>query len=158
MSQDGTDGIDGISFKKIEEYYYATNNENEIPVNTGNYWKTTPAAAGYGAENKYLWNYEIIYNSDGDKDKSDPYLLTTYGKDGADGRTPIEFISYYATSETAAAPPSPEPSLTTNNTDINDTNAKDYWTTDNQNLKAEDAGVYLWEKTFAKYDAPDANN
>ena len=149
------EGVDGTSFSRIEEKYYATNDATETPTRTSVSWDNTPSGAGYSVKRPILWNYENVYSKDSNGAESsnptDPIIISYWGQAGDDGRIPTEFISYYAVGSSAISAPANEPVLSNNNNSIstNGTNWKTSITS------APDAGTYLWEKMFIKYDKKD---
>lgn len=84
----------GKGIDKIEEYYLANTSETNPPAydNLEN-WKTNINETGFGSENKYLWNCEVITYSDSDITKN-VRLVCIYVVDGAPGQPGRGIKSY----------------------------------------------------------------
>lgn len=80
--KDGTDGSDGTSVDKITEYYLATSLDAGVKTSTSG-WTTTIQTIT--PTNKYLWNYEKIYFSNGKTQDTPPVIIGAYGETGQDG-------------------------------------------------------------------------
>lgn len=103
--RDGADGLPGNGIGSIEEWYLATSASSGVTVDTAG-WKNTVQLMT--SNNKYLWNYELIAYTNGDKVKTTPIIIGVYGDKGEPGNTgkgisSIEEQYYHSTSATAQA-------------------------------------------------------
>lgn len=72
----------GSNFTGVLEYYKATNDGANAPTVDGS-WQTSPTAAGWSADNPYLWNYEIITRDNGlNNITTEAHLDGVWGKKG----------------------------------------------------------------------------
>ena len=91
------DGEDGTSITGVAEKYAVNNSPTEAPTGT---WYDNPQDCSMSANNRYLWNYEIITYSKGNPTETKKKVIGVYGEKGdkGDGFT----IQYnYSLSETA---------------------------------------------------------
>lgn len=84
----------------IEEYYVALPNDTGVTTDPSFGWDTVMPTLT--TTNKYLWNYEETFFTDGDSDVTDPVIIGVHGEDGV-GVADIE--NYYATTKTPDAVP-----------------------------------------------------
>ena len=93
---EGKDGNDGKSFVGMTEYYLVSSSSTGITIETEGWSENIPTMS---AENKYLWNYEVIHFSDETTKTTDPKIIGVYGDPG---KTPPEIIKmereYYLSS------------------------------------------------------------
>ena len=93
---EGKDGNDGKSFVGMTEYYLVSPLSTGITIKTEGWLETIPTMS---AENKYLWNYEVIHFSDETTQTTEPKVIGVYGDPG---KTPPEIIKmereYYLSS------------------------------------------------------------
>ena len=75
-----TYGADGKGITGITNYYARTNTPNAPTKGTTSPWSTTPQTVN--ANNKYLWNYEIISYTTGDPTETNVHLIGAYGDAG----------------------------------------------------------------------------
>ena len=74
----GQDGGTGRGIDRIEEWYATNDNPNVAPVSG---WTTTLKVPT--SDERYLWNYEIIYYSDNTYEPTDKRVIGVHGEDGA---------------------------------------------------------------------------
>lgn len=93
---EGKNGNDGKSFIGMTEYYLVSSFSTGITVETEGWSENIPTMS---AENKYLWNYEVIHFSDETTQTTEPKVIGVYGDPG---KTPPEIIKmereYYLSS------------------------------------------------------------
>lgn len=77
---------------RIEEWYATTENDTDTPV----FGENPGEIPKLSSTNKYLWNKEITYFTDGDTDETEPVIIGTYGDSGI-GIKDIE--NYYTTTK-----------------------------------------------------------
>ena len=75
---------EGHKVSSIDNYYLATNLSSGVTVNTAGW---TPTYQAPTATKKYVWNYEVINYSNGDKSTIAPHIIGAYGDTGNDGST-----------------------------------------------------------------------
>lgn len=115
-STDGSDGTAGRGIVSIVDYYKVNNTTTALAVSdryiaTGDHngWSTTPSDVS--ANNRYLWNYEVItYDKDSSAGANDavqtstPSIIGAFGEkgedgqdgqDGKDGYTPQKGVDYF---------------------------------------------------------------
>lgn len=82
----GDKGDKGVSITSVTEYYLASSSGSGVTTSTSG-WTTNPTAsdATITASKKYLWNYEVIWYSDGSADETDPVIIGVYGDKGDKG-------------------------------------------------------------------------
>ena len=88
----GDDGENGRGISTVVEYYAAHSSNSVLPT----VWYTSPPVLD--ATNKYLWNYEEIFYTDGTSAETAPAVIGVFGEDGEDGRGISYIIEYYALS------------------------------------------------------------
>ena len=129
------DGAAGRAVTGITEYYKATNSNAEMPVPTSDSgWSTNPNVSNWGANAKYLWNYEkVTYSSGTTVERTKPQIVAIWTKDGKG----IDSITnYYKITSSATAPSRPS------------TDGSDGWDDD---PTAPGAGEYLWNYEKVTY-------
>lgn len=75
-------GVDGTGIEKIEELYAVSTSGTTAPI-TG--WGTS--VPSMTATNRFLWNKETIYFTDGTSQPTDPMVIGVYGEKGDKGDT-----------------------------------------------------------------------
>ncbi len=120
----GSDGEDGVSVTNIEEYYALSTSATSV---TGTWSNSIPTMT---STNKYLWNYEIVYYSDGTSQILAQHLAGVYGDTGEDGVGIADTANYYA--------------LSTSGTSVTGT-----WSTTVPTLTS--TYKYLWNYEFTTY-------
>lgn len=80
--EDGKDGEDGNGISNVVNYYLATSAGSGVTVDTSG-WTTTPQTIT--EQKKYLWNYEETLYTDGQKKRTEPHIIGTYGEQGPPG-------------------------------------------------------------------------
>lgn len=78
----GDRGNIGNGIASIEEWYLATSSASGVTASTAG-WKN--AMQSLTATNKYLWNYELITYTDGNKVTTNPVIIGVYGDKGDPG-------------------------------------------------------------------------
>ena len=97
----GAYGEDGTSIGTIINYYLATSADSGVTVETEG-WTNEPQSMT--PENKYLWNYEVVWLTDGTQaNTSTPCIIGAYGEDGEDGVGITSIIPEYYLSTSASA-------------------------------------------------------
>lgn len=87
-------GVDGKSIGRIIEYYLATSASSGVTHNTAG-WETEVQQVS--SANKYLWNYEETYYTNGTLvSRTEPCVIGTYGNDG---RGISHVVEHYLASE-----------------------------------------------------------
>lgn len=116
---DGDDGSNGRGISQITEYYAVNNDASNAPM--GSDWKTTVQTTS--ANNRYLWNYEVITYIDGTPTTSstDPRIIGTYGDSGTSSYT---WIKYSANSDGSNATDAPQSDTKYIGVQVTTTNAK----------------------------------
>lgn len=79
----GESGTDGKGIKNITNYYLASSQSSGITTSTYG-WTTTPQNTS--AQNRYLWNYEVITYTDNTTHTVAPRIIGTHGITGQDGK------------------------------------------------------------------------
>ena len=160
--------VDGVSFSGIDEYYFATlstdidDSGNPIaPVWAKENWVNQISASKFGTKDangvtyKYLWNVEVVKSTDPSgvlsESNSEVELFLTQ----TDSRVPVEYISYYAASNTSAIP-SGYPQLGENNNFITSP-SNDAWVKGDKYNGSTDESAFLFEISFVKYENKDEN-
>lgn len=77
----GEQGPQGVGIASIQEYYARSGSSSTAPTS----WQTTPATLT--STLKYLWNYELITYTDGEKLETAKRVIGVYGDTGATGAT-----------------------------------------------------------------------
>ena len=131
-------GTDGRGIQRIEEWY-ARNNDATTKPSTG--WDNTPESVT--SSQKYLWNYQIIYYSDGSSTGSsnDARIIGAYGEDGA---TKEEITAYWArtgTNNPPAVSDKPSTGSVPSDTGINS------WSLTNPGLSPTNYEIYISKTT-----------
>ena len=72
----GDKGASGVGISGITEYYLATDAGSGVTASTSG-WTTTVQTIS--KEKRYLWNYEVVTYTDGNKFTSTPVIIGTYG-------------------------------------------------------------------------------
>ncbi len=160
----GRDGEDGVSISSVEEWYLASANKTGVNVNTSGWSTSIPTLTEI---NKYLWNYEKIYDSKGNIINTiAPSLIGSLGDSGANGRgiKSIAVIEYYKVLSISSAVTLPS-GLTCgtdgdddSDDEINSDKAnitKAGWSTEMQ--VTTDTNKYLWNFEMAIYTFDDGN-
>lgn len=80
----GATGATGNGISTITEYYLASASSSGVTTSTSG-WTTTIQTTT--TTKKYLWNYEIITYTNGNKYTSTPIIIGTHGATGAKGDT-----------------------------------------------------------------------
>ena len=80
----GNTGPTGNGISSIEEWYLATTASSGVTTSASG-WKNTMQALT--ATNKYLWNYELITYTNGNKVSTTPVIVGVYGDKGDKGDT-----------------------------------------------------------------------
>ena len=75
----GTFSKDGKGISSIVEYYAKSKAVNTVPSS----WDKKPPTLD--AVEKYLWNYEQVFYTDGSNSETDPVIIGAYGDTGAAG-------------------------------------------------------------------------
>lgn len=84
----GKNGEDGVSVEDIKNYFLATSAQSGVTVNTSG-WTTTVQTVT--SSKKYLWNYEVVELSNGNKITSPPCIIGSYGDKGDPGESALNF-------------------------------------------------------------------
>lgn len=79
----GMDG-DGRGIKRVTEHYKASVNATgeTTPTTDADEWETTPNPSDWGADKKYLWNYEKITYSDSTSERTPAGVVAIFTEDG----------------------------------------------------------------------------
>ena len=83
----GTYGDKGVSISSITEYYLATAASSGVTTANGSWGTWTTSIQTVTATKKYLWNYEVVTYTDGNKTTTTPVIIGTYGDKGDKGDT-----------------------------------------------------------------------
>ena len=78
----GQTGETGNGISNVVNYYLATSAGSGVTVDTSG-WTTTPQTIT--EQKKYLWNYEETLYTDGQKKRTEPHIIGTYGEQGPPG-------------------------------------------------------------------------
>lgn len=92
----GDDGDKGVGIDHIEEFYARSDSNAVAPTS----WDTSPPKLTQ--TEKYLWNYEIIYYTDGTNEPTDKRIIGVYGDTGDTGNGVISIDNYYLRSALAS--------------------------------------------------------
>lgn len=81
---DGQPGSPGVSVGSVVNYYLASPLASGVTKQTAGW---TPTVQDVTPENKYLWNYEVVYNDKGQSaaniiSQTDPCIIGAYGQQG----------------------------------------------------------------------------
>lgn len=115
----GTHSKDGVGIDHIIEYYSINNDSTNSPSE----WREEPPIPT--STNKYLWNYEEIYYTNGDVHRTEPAVIGVYqqGPQGAAGKGITSIVKKYALGNNSSIAPSSfteiDPSKLTTNYDNN---------------------------------------
>ena len=91
--------FDGSSITSVSEYYHANNDGKNAPHKKNDVWWNNPTDAGFGADNPYLWNYEVMHYSSGSSTETDPAVISVWSQDGRGIKNITEY--YLATTESS---------------------------------------------------------
>lgn len=75
-------GQTGVGISSVTNYYLATSLSSGVTINTAGW---TEDVQEITAENKYLWNYEVVAYTDDSSHATDPCIIGTYGEKGDTG-------------------------------------------------------------------------
>lgn len=78
----GQTGETGNGISDVVNYYLATSQGSGVTVDTSG-WTTTPQTIT--EQKKYLWNYEETIYTNGQKERTEPHIIGTYGEQGPPG-------------------------------------------------------------------------
>lgn len=92
----GNTGPTGNGIASIEEWYLATSASSGVTTATSG-WKN--AIQSLTATNKYLWNYELITYTNGDKVSTTPVIIGVYGDKGDKGNPGDDAYTVILTNE-----------------------------------------------------------
>ena len=147
-------GQDGVGYVATEEYYVLGNSQTDVPTGhpyTGNQpykkytaaeWQQIQITGGWsesrptyqGDDKKYLWNFEVSFDTDGNAMVTRPICIGNYAK-GI-----VSIVELYAISASDVAPQAGSyPS------DI------ETWTDEAHDCAPTDAKPYQWNKTVTSY-------
>lgn len=97
-------GDDGTSIENVVNYYIASNLAEGVTDNPSFGWDD--AIPNLDAENKYLWNYEIIFGTNGTEiSRTAPCIIGVFGE-GQDGVGISSIVEHYQVSSSNINPPS----------------------------------------------------
>ncbi len=99
---DGENGTDGIGITSVANYYALSTSGSVSPTS----WSTD--VLEMTLTNRYLWNYETKYYSDGSSDSTTPHVIGVYGATGANGEDGVGIsgiVEYYAVSSSSSTAP-----------------------------------------------------
>lgn len=125
----GDDGNDGVGIDHIDEHYKATNSSTTAPTE----WGKANVVDTMTSTNRYLWNREIIYYTNGKSHTSTPKVIGVYGDTGKDGNGIKQITNYYLATSLANG-------VTTKTAG---------WTTTTQSTTA--SNKYLWNYQLIEY-------
>ena len=125
----GDDGNDGVGIDHIDEQYKATNSNTTAPTE----WGKANVVDTMTSTNRYLWNREIIYYTNGKSHTSTPKVIGVYGDTGKDGNGIKQITNYYLATSLANG-------VTTKTAG---------WTTTTQSTTA--SKKYLWNYQLIEY-------
>lgn len=98
--KDGENGKDGRSIASVTDYYLASEKSSNVTID-GNSWST--AIPELTSEKKYLWNYEVVIDSDGNIiNTTKPMLIGSLGDDGIGIASIVDY--YYSSNDAKNAP------------------------------------------------------
>lgn len=95
-------GINGTGINDVKNYYLATNLSSGVTTSTSG-WTTTIQTIT--ESKKYLWNYEVVTYTDGNKVTTTPCIIGSYGSKGTDGKGISSITEYYAVSSSSTTAP-----------------------------------------------------
>ena len=95
----GDKGDNGVSIGSITEYY-ALNNSTTAPADSA----FSTAIRMPTADNKYVWNYELITYSDSTTSRSEKHIVAMYGVVGERGTGISSITDYYAVNNSTTPP------------------------------------------------------
>ena len=95
-------GINGTGINDVKNYYLATNLSSGVTTSTSG-WTTTIQTIT--ESKKYLWNYEVVTYTDGNKTTTTPCIIGSYGSKGAEGKGISSITEYYAVSSSSTTAP-----------------------------------------------------
>lgn len=165
-------GIDGVAFAGVENWYKATVdlvNDGEGPTPPApddEFWTdgaNTIQGSGFGSRvsltdqriYKYLWNCEKVYSYNAEtKQTTHTWTPVELADTYIGGRIPAEYINYFAVGADPMLVPEQAPYLTDNNNAIVIPEGST-WVSENFSEIQADTGVYLFEKTFCRYEETD---
>jgi len=111
--KDGTNGTNGRAVTGVSEHYNISDSSStqwNVP-SSGTWageWSDNPNQSGWGANNKYLWNYEkIIYTeSDGSTtiNRTTPSVIAVFAEDGNPGRGIDSVVNKYCVTNDSTIP------------------------------------------------------
>ena len=147
-------GQDGVGYVATEEYYVLGNSQTDAPSGhpdtenqpykkyTAAEWQQIEITGGWsesrptyqGDANKYLWNFEVSFDTDGNAMVTRPICIGNYAK-GIVSIIETYAISAYAVAPQAGSYPS---DITT-------------WTDEAHDCAPTDAKPYQWNKTVTSY-------
>lgn len=78
----GVYGDAGRGISSIAEYYLATNKSSGVTTSTSGWSTSIPTMT---STNRYLWNYERVYYTDGSYETTRPVMIGVYGEKGEPG-------------------------------------------------------------------------
>lgn len=125
--------FDGSSITSVSEYYHANNDGKNAPDKKHDVWWNNPTDAGFGADNPYLWNYEVMHYSSGSSTETDPAVISVWSQDGRGIKNITEY--YLATTESSG--------VTFNPSELGS------WTTTVQTVTP--TNKYLWNVECVEY-------
>lgn len=125
--------FDGSSITSVSEYYHANNDGKNAPHKEHDVWYNNPTDAGFGADNPYLWNYEVMHYSSGSSTETDPAVISVWSQDGRGIKNITEY--YLATTESSG--------VTFNPSELGS------WTTTVQTVTS--TNKYLWNVECVEY-------
>ena len=99
----GEKGLDGRSIAGVTNWYKKTQTST-APSKSESGWSSTTIPV-LDSDNPYLWNYEVVTDTNGNTISStNPTLVGHFGTDGDDGRSITGITEYYAKSSSTTAP------------------------------------------------------
>ena len=99
QGETGPQGPQGVGIASITEYY-ARNNSTTAPADSAfNTSVKTPTA-----DQRYVWNYELITYTDGNTSKTPKHIAATYGDTGSEGKGITSIVDYYVATNSTTAP------------------------------------------------------
>ena len=176
----------GVAFKGVTEYYAATlntdkkedgvtprppvwNTEKKASEQDATVWFTSISDTKFGQKSEaegatkdvtytYLWNVEVIHSVDSYNNPEEEATEVELFLNHTEGRTPLNYITYYASVATNNAP-TPYPTVDTSNksNSINTTNISNEWKISTEYTGDASADNHLFEIVFVEYAETDAN-
>lgn len=95
----GMQGAEGIGIESITNYYLATALSEGVTVETEGW---TAEVQTIDKDKPYLWNYEVVFKTDGTEDPTEPVIIGTFGESGRGIKSIAE---KYAINNSAAVAP-----------------------------------------------------